>query len=62
MFAIVDLGEENTGFISLDIDVPCDCDIYIGWGEHLTDLRVRSFVGSRNFAVKYRARAGRNRF
>lgn len=62
VFAIVDLGEENTGFISLDIDVPCDCDIYIGWGEHLADLRVRSFVGGRNFAVKYRARAGRNRF
>ncbi len=62
VFAIIDLGGESTGFLSLDIDVPHDCDIYIGWGEHLADLRVRSYVGGRHFAALYRAHAGRNRF
>lgn len=62
ILALVDLGAENTGILSLDIEVPDDCDIFIGWGEHLTDLRVRASIGGRNFASHYRAKAGRNRF
>lgn len=62
VFAIADLGEESTGLLLLDLEVPHECDVYVGWGEHLADLRVRAHVGGRNFAVKYRARAGRNAF
>ncbi|MFA6948953.1 MAG: sugar-binding domain-containing protein, partial [Eubacteriales bacterium] len=61
-FAVIDLGEENTGLLSLDIEVECDCDVFIGWGEHLDDMRVRSYVGGRNFAASYHAHAGRNVF
>ncbi|MCI8388341.1 MAG: hypothetical protein HFE63_07760 [Clostridiales bacterium] len=62
IMAIIDLGAESTGFLSLDIDVANECDIYIGWGEHLTDLRVRTSIGGRNFAASYHAKAGRNHF
>ena len=62
ILALVDLGAENTGILSLDIEVPEECDILIGWGEHLTDLRVRSWIAGRNFASRFRAKAGRNHF
>ncbi len=62
IFAVMDLGEESAGILSLDIDVPKDTEILIGWGEHLDDLRPRSYVGGRNFAIRYRAHAGRNTF
>lgn len=62
IFTIIDLEKESAGFLSLDLEVPEECDIFIGWGEHLADLRVRTSVGKRNFAVKYRAHRGRNIF
>ena len=34
----------------------------IGFGEHLDDLRVRSFVGGRNFCFRYLAKEGKNDF
>jgi len=61
-FAVIDLGREHTGLLDFDIEVPCDCEILIGWGEHLDDLRVRAYVGGRNFCASYYAKAGRNRF
>lgn len=62
IFAVIDTGRENAGILSLDIDVPKDCEILAGWGEHLDDLRVRAKVGGRNFCCSYYAHAGRNRF
>ncbi len=62
VFAIIDTGRENAGILSLDIEVPTDAKILIGWGEHLVDLRVRSYVGGRNFCASYIAHAGRNTF
>ena len=61
-FIILDLGREQVGFFMLDIDLPEACDVFIGWGEHLEDLRVRTTVGGRNFAALYRGHAGRNTF
>ena len=60
VYFILDLGREEVGFLSFDIEVPSICDIEIGYGEHLDDGRCRTSV--RNFAVTYRAHAGRNRF
>lgn len=57
-----DLGQETTGILSLDLTVPQDARILIGWGEHLDDGRVRAHIGNRNFACEYIAKAGRNRF
>lgn len=62
VFAIVDTGRENAGLLSLDFDVDEECDVLIGWGEHLEDLRVRAYVGGRNFCALYRAHKGRNLF
>ncbi len=62
IYAIIDTGRENAGFLSLDIDVPADTQILIGWGEHLEDMRVRAYVGGRNFCASYIAHAGRNTF
>ena len=60
IYFILDLGREEVGFLSFDIEVDSICDIEIGYGEHLDDGRCRTSV--RNFAVNYRAHAGRNRF
>lgn len=59
---ILDLEQETVGFLSLDLDVPADAEILIGWGEHLDDGRVRTEVGGRNFAAQYIAHAGTNTF
>ena len=59
-YVIVDLGEETVGFLTMSFDVPCDCDVEIGYGEHLIDGRCRTSV--RNFTFTYRAHAGRNDF
>ena len=62
VYVILDTGRENAGFFSIDIDVPDDCLIIAGWGEHLDDMRVRTYVGGRNFALSYYAVKGKNRF
>ncbi len=62
IFVLIDTGRENAGLLSLDLEVKEDTEILIGWGEHLDDLRVRSYVGGRNFAASYTAHAGRNLF
>lgn len=59
---LIDLFKEQTGYFLLDIDLPHECDILIGWGEHLEDLRVRTAVGGRCFAARFRGKAGRNTF
>lgn len=62
IYFIVDLGEETVGYTDLEIEVPDECDILIGNGEHLEDLRVRASVGGRVFTNRYHAKAGLNRF
>lgn len=62
VYFIFDTMEETVGFVSLDFEVPESCEVLIGYGEHLEDLRVRSFIKNRNFCGSYHATAGRNRF
>lgn len=62
LYLIFDLGKERVGFADFDLELPEDALILCGWGEHLQDLRVRSYVGGRNFVFSYRAKAGRNQF
>ena len=62
VYFLLDAGQESVGFLNLDFDVPEECDVLIGYGEHLEDLRVRSSIKKRNFAVSYHAKAGRNQF
>jgi len=62
IYVMIDLGEESVGYTDIDIEVPEECDIIIGHGEHLEDLRVRAYIGTRVFANRYHAKAGRNVF
>lgn len=60
VYFIIDLTREECGFLNLDITVPEACDIFVAWGEHLEDGRVRTH--KRNFTCIYHAAAGRNTF
>lgn len=60
VYVLVDLLRETAGHLSLSVNVPCAVRAILVWGEHLSDLRVRSFVGERNFAVPLQLRAGEN--
>ncbi|MBQ8731698.1 MAG: hypothetical protein IJY82_02580 [Oscillospiraceae bacterium] len=62
IYAVIDMGGEATGLLSVCVDVPQDTEILIGIGEHLDDLRVRSSIGGRNLACQYVAKAGHNEF
>ena len=58
LYFIVDLGRESSGFLDFDIEVPFDCDMEVGYGEHLTDGRCRTSI--RDFSVDIKLKAGRN--
>jgi hypothetical protein len=58
VFFIVDLGEETAGFLDIDLDVPADCRLDVGYGEHLKDGVCRTSV--RGFFCEIDLKAGRN--
>lgn len=62
MYLLIDLMQEDAGWLDLEIELDEPAEILIGWGEHTDDLRLRTFVGGRNFAARYMAAAGRQRF
>ena len=62
VYLVIDFAKENTGILELDIELPCDAEILVGYGEHLDDLRVRSWVGTRNFCASFYGKKGRNTF
>jgi len=57
---IFDLGSETAGYFELDVTTDSETVFDISYGEHLTDLRVRSAIGNRNFAFTYTSKAGHN--
>lgn len=59
---ILDLKQETVGYLLLDIDLPKNCEVLIGWGEHLEDGHVRTYVGGRNFAASLQLPEGRTTF
>lgn len=61
-YIIVDLSAEYAGYPLIDITAPEGTVLDIGYGEHLEDGRVRSFIGGRHFAFRYTTRAGRQKF
>lgn len=62
LYLVVDVQRETAGMLSLDLETDAPCEIRIGFGEHLEDLRVRCEVGGRQFAAGLHSRAGRQRF
>ena len=61
-YVVVDLGCETAGFLDLDIDTDAGVVVDIGHAEHWENGRIRTHIGSRNFAGRYRAREGRQTF
>ncbi len=61
-YEIIDCGEECSGFMDLEVETEAPVKIWIGWGEHLADGRVRSHIGSRYFETSYRSGAGHHMF
>ena len=61
-YLIFDLQKESAGLLEFSLEVPEDTEVLIGFGEHLDDLRVRTFVGNRNFCFRYVAGKGLNTF
>ncbi len=60
IYFIVDLGAETAGFLDIDLDLPSDCRIDVGFGEHLDDGRCRTAV--RHFACRLEGKKGRNTY
>ena len=62
LYVVLDLKKEMVGLLTLDMELPQEATVLIGYGEHLDDLRVRTEVGGRQFAAVYHGRSGRQRF
>ncbi len=62
VYLIADMGRETAGLMEFSINVDSDCDVFIGWGEHLADGRCRTAIDGRNFSCRYKAKSGENYF
>ncbi len=60
IFVVADMGKEICGHLGFTVNVNKPCKMIVGWGEHLADLRVRSYVGDRHFALEIALKAGEN--
>lgn len=57
---LFDLGREEVGLISLELETVKEQTVVISYGEHIIDGRVRRKIGSRDFSVEYRTKEGEN--
>lgn len=62
IYLIFDLGQEEVGNLTFDIEMPKETVLYVGYGEHLDAGRVSTELGTRSFCVEYRAKAGKQTF
>ena len=60
IYCILDLGEEQVGFLDVDFAVDVPCRVEVAWGEHLNDGRCRT--GVRNLTCVLDAAKGRNQY
>ena len=51
VYFIVDLQKESSGFLHFHFETESPCNVYVTFGEHLTDLRVRHKIARRNFLL-----------
>ena len=59
---LVDMKEENVGFLELDFESPVEQELVIAYGEHLVDGQVARFIGERDFSVEFKACKGENQY
>lgn len=62
VFIVIDMEKEKAGFLRLLLETEAPAGVDIGFGEHLSDMRVRTYVGGRNFAVTFHTKSGMNEF
>ena len=62
IYFMIDLKSEYAGYLDFDLEVHEDCQMEIGWGEHLEDGRCRTSIGNRNFSVTVGLKKGRNSY
>ena len=62
VYVTIDMYKERAGYLTFDLEVEQDTEIIVAMGEHLTDMRVRAYVGGRNFAMGFTLKKGRNVF
>ena len=62
VYLIADMGRETAGFLDFSFFTESECDVIIGWGEHLADGRCRTAIGERKFSCSYKAKKGENSF
>jgi len=61
-YVLLDLGREEAGFLTLDVEADAGTVIDVGHAEHSENGRITTFVGGRNFAGRYRCREGRQQY
>lgn len=61
-YVLVDLGREEAGFLSVDIDTDAGVVVDVGWAEHAENGRIRTAIGPRRFAGRYHSREGRQAY
>ena len=61
-YVIADLGREEAGLLSLEVDTDPGVTIDVGHAEHWEHGRIRTFISGRNFAGRYRTPGGRASF
>ncbi len=62
IWLVLDMMREECGLLELELATPDVCEVLIGWGQHMEDLRTRTALGGRNFAASYKKEAGRSHF
>ena len=62
IYAVIDLGKEECGYLSFEVEAPAGTVVTIGYGDHLEDLRVRSYIGPRSYSCSYICPGGRAAF
>ena len=62
VYVVIDLDKERAGYPYFSVEVKKACKLYMGWGEHLADLRVRTGRMGRNFVFGMDLKAGVNDF
>lgn len=60
VYVLTDLGRETAGYLTLSVHVNRPCRALLVWGEHLSDLRIRSAVGGRSFGAFLYLKEGKN--
>ena len=57
-YYLFDLGSENVGFPEISFNTENECEVYIGWGEHIVDGKCRAAIHSRRFTTEILAKEG----